>query len=281
MVIAPQTGTTLSCVYTLMDNGVVKHATKTLSSYSYVANTTYSILANLGDGTTWDAKKTAPGYYMWDAYQRGTVGTTTYNDDHVLDFAEVAYPAPNYTYNKDSYNTLFGKQWNNPSAKESQSTAICKNSPTLAQLRSYINGKDNNGNAVNVYWVDNSDNKFTVEDNNGDTYSTTAGVWLLKKENIKDFGTSTSTSPTSAKVNKTDWEKLDATEKKKYFFLSAASCYEANGTFNPTQVGHHGYYWSSTVYNDSGTAWYIHFTDNEIRVDNTDRKRGLRIMTVQ
>lgn len=122
-------------------------------------------------------------------------------------------------------------------------THSCKNAPSIYDIAKYL--------GAGVYWDDGSDgdNQQTYSVN-GVEYHT--GLWMMKKQYIP-----TSTQPVES-VSFSSESTGRPGNISHYFFLPAAGYYNINtGTFSDASTG--GYYWSSTVTENSDPAYCLKF----------------------
>ena len=263
VVIKPGTHT-LKIRYWVKDvaTGTEGTITKTLSSATYDQNKYYNITANL-NVRDYDGDH----YYMWDAQQQYWFGYEwTKNLASGVGQPTLKYSSSsNYAQSSSDANL----RWYHEGGGAFQASNSCATLPNVNEMTWYA-GKGE------PRW--DGDELWTTM---GHLYK--GGMWFKKKANISGFNANTAVDGTDWRINhRTGGYSYSQTlpsaaEAGNFFYLPALGHYYFGAM---SQIGEHGYYWSSSASSWSDSyAYYLDISRYSVQVNagNFERYYGLRV----
>ena len=254
-------------------NNIEGTITKVLSSFNYVKNTYYDMIADLNI-RSYDGHQ----YYMWDAQQNYWAG-------HEWDSANPWQPKLWYQSNPNYPQNNADPRWYNevtcsPSNPQDATTPLFQTLLSANEMSWYTRAGDPCWDADEL-WA-------TM----GHLYK--GGVWLKKLSRIAADQHVTTAYMKTKGVNGVDMRTHtivimttpyftipkqtlpDAAEQADYFYLPALGSYN-NGAFQ--ECGRNGYYWSSTAAPTgwSTGAWHMSISKNFLDMHDfgSDRRSGI------
>ena len=254
-------------------NNIEGTITKVLSSFKYVKNTYYDMIADLNI-RSYDGHQ----YYMWDAQQNYWAG-------HEWDSSDPWQPKLWYQSNSNYPKTNTDPRWYNevvcdPSNPQDATTPLFQTLLSANEMSWYTRAGDPCWDADEL-WA-------TM----GHLYK--GGVWLKKLSRIAadqhvttahmktkavdgvDMHTHTIIIMTTPYFTIPKQTLPDAAEQADYFYLPALGSYN-NGVFQ--ECGRNGYYWSSTAAPTGGNteAWHMSIRKEFLDMHDfgSDRRSGI------